>query len=307
MPRPGARIWHAACLVTLAAATVVPTAAAQELEPGSYWPIPTGINIVTVASSVSWGDVTFDPALPVDEATATISTTALAFTRALSLAGRSANVGVAVPIVGGQLSGLYLDQPTEVDRFGLADPRFRLAINLYGAPAMTPREFQAYRQRLIVGVSLSVVPPLGQYDDTRLINLGNHRWSFKPEVGLSRAYGKWVTELMAGAWLFTDNHDFAAGRTREQAPIGFVQVHLTYRFTPGMWLSGNANFYTGGRTTIDGRQNLDLQRNSRIGTTFSRALTRRHSIRASISRGAYTTIGADFTAVGVAYNYAWSR
>ncbi len=286
---------------------VAPAAAAQELEPGAYWPIPGGLNIVTAVNSVNWGDVAFDPSAPIDEASATINTTALAFTRAFGLAGRSANVGVVLPIVAGHIDGLYLGEPAEVTRFGLADPRVKVGINLYGAPAMTPREFASYNRRGIVGVSLTVVMPLGQYDSTKLINIGSHRWSIKPELGLSRIYGQWVVECMAGVWLFTDNTDFLGGRTRQQDPIVVTQFHLTYRFNRGMWLAADANYYTGGRTTINGRQNLDLQRNSRIGATFSKALSRRHSIRASVSQGAYTTIGADFTSLAVGYNYAWLR
>ena len=172
---------------------------------------------------------------------------------------------------------------------------------------MTPKEYGAYDRRGIVGVSLTTVMPLGQYDSTKLINIGNNRWSFKPELGLSRAYGKWIVEFMVGVWLFTDNTDFLGGRTRQQDPIVATQFHLTYRFKPGAWLAADANYYTGGRTTIGGKQNFDLQRNSRIGATYSRALDRHNSIRASVSRGAYTTIGADFTSVAVGYNYAWAN
>ena len=283
------------------------SASAQELEPGAYWPIPVGLNIATVVNSFNWGDLAFDPSAPIDEASARINTTAFAFTRAFNLAGRSANAGVVLPVVVGHVEGLYLGEPAEVDRFGLGDPRVRLAMNLYGAPAMTPQEFAAYRQRTIVGVSLTVAPPLGQYDPTKLINLGTNRWSFKPEIGLSRAHGQWVVEGMAGVWLFTDNTDFVGGRTREQDPIVATQVHLTYKFKRSMWLAGDANFFTGGRTTIGGKQNLDLQRNSRIGATFSWALDRHQAIRMSVSRGAYTTIGADFTSIAVGYNYAWAR
>lgn len=283
---------------------------AQELEPGAYWPLPSGLNIVTVANSFNFGDVAFEPAAPIDEASARINTTAFAVTRAFSLAGRSANAGAVLPIISGHIEGRYLGEPAEVSRFGLGDPRFRVAMNLYGAPAMTPKEFTSYRQRTIVGVSLTVVPPLGQYDSAKLINLGTHRWSFKPEAGISRAYGasgQWVVEAMAGVWIFTDNTDFFGGRTREQDPIAAAQVHVTHKFTRTLWLAANANFYTGGRTTIDGRQNLDLQRNSRIGATFSSALKRGHAIRIAVSQGAYTTIGADFTSIAVSYNYAWVR
>jgi hypothetical protein len=283
------------------------SASAQELEPGAYWPIPTGLNIVTVVNSFNFGDVAFDPSSPIDEASAAINTTAFAFTRAFGLAGRSANAGVVFPVIAGHVEGLYLGEPAEVDRLGLGDPRLRLAMNLYGAPAMTPKAFASYLQRTIVGVSVTTVPPLGQYDSTRLINLGNNRWSFKPEVGISRTSGQWVVEGMAGVWLFTDNTEFVGGRTREQDPVLAMQVHLTYKFTRGMWLAADANYFTGGRTTIGGKQNVDFQRNSRIGATFSSVIGRGQAIRMSVSRGAYTTIGADFISVGVGYNYAWVR
>ena len=282
-------------------------ALAQELEPGAYWPVPRGLNIVTVANSFNWGDLSFEPAAPIDEATARINTTAFAFTRAFSLAGRSANAGVVVPLVTGHVEGLLLGERAEADRFGFGDPRLRLAMNIYGAPSMTPKEFAAFKHRTLVGLSLTVAPPLGEYDPAKLINIGTHRWSLKPEVGISRALGHWVIEGMVGAWFFTDNDDFFGGRTREQAPIVATQLHLTYKFTRTMWLGANANYYTGGRTTLDEKENLDLQRNSRIGMTFSSALDRRQAIRISLSRGAFTTIGAAFTSAGASYSYAWAR
>ena len=283
------------------------SASAQELEPGAYWPIPRSLNIVSVINSFNFGDLAFDPSAPIDEASARINTTAFVFTRAFSLAGRSANAGVVMPVVGGHVEGLYLGEFAAVDRFGLGDPRLRFAVNLYGAPSMTPKEFGSYQFKTIVGVSLSVAPPLGQYDPTKLINLGTNRWSFKPEIGFARGRGKWVFEAMAGVWLFTDNTEFVGGRTREQDPIFASQGHVTYRFKRSMWLAGDVNFFTGGRTTIGGKLNLDLQRNSRFGATFSQAFRGGHAIRASVSRGAYTTIGAAFTSISVGYNYAWVR
>jgi hypothetical protein len=295
-------------LAAVVAVLILPVCgSAQELTPGAYWPLPGGINIFTVVNSFNWGDVAFDPSLPVDDASARINTTAVVYTRTLPIAGRSANVGVQLPVVGGHLEGLYLGAHTEVDRFGLADPRLSIGVNLYGAPAMVPKAFGSYRMRTLVGVSLVVAPPLGQYDNTRVINLGTHRWSVKPELGMTHGMGRWVVELMAGVWLFTDNTDFAGGHTRAQDPILSTQAHLTYRFSPRVWLAGDVNFYKGGRTAVDGVKHLDFQKNSRIGSTFSWGFTQHHSLRASISQGAYTTIGADFTAVAVGYNYAWTR
>lgn len=292
--------------VALALQLLAVSVSAQELTPGAYWPLPVRINILTFVNSLNWGDVTFDPALPTEDSRGTIDTIAIAYTRTLSIAGRSANVGLQVPVLGGHVEGLYLGLPTERVQFGFGDPRLLLGLNLYGAPAMTTEAHATYRMRTIVGASLTVAGPLGQYDDSKILNLGSNRWAVKPEIGLSRAAGRWIVELMAGIWLFTNNTDFSDGSTREQDAIASVQGHLTYRFSPRVWLAGDANFYRGGQTTVDGVRHLDIQRNARIGWTFSAALDQHHAFRASVSRGAYTTIGGDFTSVAVGYNYAWA-
>ena len=43
-------------------------AGAQELEPGAYWPLPVGLNILTAVNSVNWGDLSFEPSVPVEAA-----------------------------------------------------------------------------------------------------------------------------------------------------------------------------------------------------------------------------------------------
>jgi hypothetical protein len=70
----------------------------------------------------------------------------------------------------------------------------RLSANLVGAPALTLQEFAAYRQDLIVGVSIQLGVPASQYDSTRLLNIGTNRWSVKPDIGSSKAIGNWTIE-----------------------------------------------------------------------------------------------------------------
>jgi hypothetical protein len=277
----------------------------QELEPRAYSVSPVGVNVVVVTNNLFGGDITFAPTLPVEDAEATINTTSLAYVRSINFLGRSANIGAALPFTAGNLQGLYIGEFTKVSRAGLSDPGFRFAVNLYGAPAMNLKEFAAYRQKTNIGVSLVVKAPLGEYDPTKLINIGTNRWSFKPEVGFSRAIGKWTLEINAGVWLFTDNTNFLGQFTREQDPIGSAQIHLLYTFRPQLWVAFDANFYTGGRTTVDGTVNLDLQKNSRAGVTVAIPLHRRHSLKLAYSRGAYTTIGADFQALAVGWQYHW--
>jgi Putative MetA-pathway of phenol degradation len=277
----------------------------QELEPGAYSVSPVGVNILVLTNNFQGGDVTFDAALPIDDAQATINTTAVSYVRTLRLLGRSANLGIVALYAVGHVEGLYHGEFTEVDRSGFRDPLVRFAVNLYGGPAMDRKAFASYRQKTSVGLSLVTSLPLGAYDSGKLINLGSNRWGFKPEVGLSHAIGKWTLEVYGGVWLFTDNKNFLGNRLREQDPIGSAQVHVLRSFKPRLWASLDANYFTGGRTTVDKRVNLDLQRNSRVGATLSVPLGSRQSLKFSYSRGAYTTIGADFQAVVAAYQYLW--
>ena len=136
---------------------------AQELEPGAYWPLPKGLNILTVVNNFNWGDVAFDPAAPIDEASARINTTALSFTRAFGLADDRPTQAWSCRSSAGTSKGcIWATCGSRPVRAGRS--RFRMALNLYGAPAMTPQAFASYLQKTIVGVSVTVAPPLGQDD-----------------------------------------------------------------------------------------------------------------------------------------------
>jgi hypothetical protein len=299
---PQARLLCSLLLVGLAAGSPL---AAQELEPDAYEVAPIGLNVVTAAYSFSSGDVSFDPALPLEDTDAQIHTLTLGYGRSVNVAGRSGQVGIGLPLVLGHVHARYIGDLYQVDRSGLADPRFRIAINVYGAPAMDLNTFMRRRPRTLVGLSLTGVVPVGQYKSSQLINLGTNRWAFKPEVGLSHGVGRWTLELYGGAWLFTTNTSFFRGGRRDQQPIGALQFHVEYLLRPKVAVALNTNFYTGGRTTVNGRQNLDLQQNSRVGGTLKMPLGHRRMLRAAVSWGAYTTIGAAFTSVSASYLYSW--
>jgi hypothetical protein len=281
------------------------TAGAQELEPGAYAAAPIRLNLGVVSNTVSFGELAFDPAVPIEDASATMNFTTLGYGRTLALASRFANVSIGVPIVAGHLEGRVLGDFAEADRFGMGDPRARIGINLYGAPAMDGPTFAKVNPRRLVGASLTVGIPLGQYSPERLINIGSNRWAFKPEVGVVYGLERWTIETYGGVWFFTRNSNFYGGRVRMQDPIGSMQCHVHYVLTPRLLLSGNANFYVGGRTTVNGTENVDLQRNMRVGATLSRPLSGRRVLRIALSHGAITTIGAAFTSVSVAFQQVW--
>jgi hypothetical protein len=188
---------------------------------------------------------------------------------------------------------------------GLADPRLRFSVNLYGAPALSFQEFASYQQDLIIGASLQASVPLGQYDADKLVNIGTNRWAFKPELGISKALGPLRLELSTGVTFYTDNHDFFGGKTRAQAPIYSVQGHMSYDLGAGIWVAVDGTYYTGGRTTVDGVEGNDLQKNSRLGVTVALPVNRHTSIKLSGSTGVSTRTGSNFNAGGVFLQYRW--
>jgi hypothetical protein len=288
--------------VLLAIAFAATPASAQELEPGAYTVSPVGLNVLNVGYAFNGGDVTFDPSLPIEDGSATIHTVSVAYARSMGLAGRSATLLVAFPIIGGHLEGIFLGERAVADRKGLGDMRIRVGMNLYGAPARALPEFaKSPPSRINVGASVTIVAPAGQYDPQRIVNLGNNRWAFRPEAAIIRNAGVWMFEIYGGVWLFTDNTDYVNGQVRSQKPIVSGQFSLRRTFRPGLWASANINYYTGGRTSVGGLFKQDFQANSRVGATLSMPLARRSSLRFAVSQGAYTTIGADFLGLSASF------
>jgi hypothetical protein len=278
---------------------------AQELVPAAYTPAPVGINLVTLGGVYNSGDISFDPSLPVEDASARISAGSVGYARTFGLLGRAANVSLIAPYLVGDLEGVYIGEQTSVKRSGRADAAIRFGLNLFGAPAMDLETFRGYRQSTVIGASLVVRAPTGEYDSSKLINIGTNRWGFKPEIGIVHVVGKWGFDAYFGTWLFTDNADFYGGKTRNQDPILSTEAHVRYFVTGKVWTSLDGNFWRGGRTRVDGIENDDLQRNSRVGVTWAWQVAPRHGLRLAASRGAITRIGGDFTSIGLSYSYSW--
>lgn len=291
---------HAAGLAALM--VVTGSADAQELEPRAYAPSPVGTTFVIVSATGSAGGVFTDPSTPITNVDASLGILGLTLGRTFGLLGRQALLLGVVPIAWGEATGEVLEEARAASRRGLADPRVRLSVILAGARPMSPVEFAGAARRTTIGVSLSVVPPIGQYEAMKLVNLGSNRWALKPEIGVSRPAGRWTLDAHAGAWFFSGNDSyFPGGATRQQDPIIALQTHLSYALSRRAWIALNATWYTGGRSRIDGADKADLQRNTRLGATLSLPFGVRQSLKFAYSAGATTRVGADFRTMTVAW------
>jgi len=278
---------------------------AQDLEPRSYSNTPVGLNFLIAGYAYAEGKIAFDPSTSINDARFHSNTGIVAYAHSLNAWGNSAKFDVVLPYSSFSGQALVGGQINEREMSGFGDPRFRFSMNFYGAPALSLKEFAGYRQDLIIGASLQVTVPLGQYDDSKLINLGNNRWSFKPELGISKVWGPWTLELAPSATFYTDNTDFNKGRTFAQAPLYAVQGHIVYSFPSGVWLALNGTYFNGGRTTVNGVKGDNMQTNTRVGLTLALPVDRYNSVKLHASTGASTRTGSEFSAIGVAWQYRW--
>jgi len=278
---------------------------AQEAEPRAFSNTPIGLNFLIGGYLYAEGKMAFNPDLAIADANFNSNTALLAYVRSFELGGQSAKFDVIVPTSSFSAQGIVNGQPAERQMSGFGDPRFRVSVNLFGAPALSAKDFVSYQQDLIVGVSMQVSAPLGQYDDSKLLNLGFNRWSFKPELGISKAWGPWTFELTPSVLIFSDNKDFFGGNTFSQAPIYIVQGHILYTFKSGIWMALDGLYFAGGHTALNGVRSDNEQINTRVGFTLALPVDRNNSLKLSASTGVTTRTGSEFSAVGVAWQYRW--
>ncbi len=281
------------------------TAQAQILEPRLYRNAPVGLNAVAFGYSFSRGSLEFDPALPIEGAGGNGSVVPLAYVRTFGLFKKSAKLEVVVPIGWGHYGGFLEGEFRTRDLGGIADPSFRLSVNLFGAPALAARDFKDFQQKTVVGVSLQVRPPLGTYDPDRLLNLGTNRWMVRPELGVSHQWRRWFFELAATVWLFTKNDDFFGGQTLEQQRLSAFKGSVIRSFRPGLWAALSLGYGTGGKSIVEGVPKNTYQKNWRFGLSASVPVRPGQAIRFFAWSGVRQRVGNDSDVFGALYQITW--
>jgi hypothetical protein len=195
-----------------------------------------------------------------------------------------------------------------VTRSGLADSRFKLSMNLRGNDALPMREFAKTPRRAIIGSSITVAAPTGEYDRTKLINIGNHRWAFKPEIGIAIPRGAWDIDGYFGVWCFTPNAAFYPGALRRtQDPVLAAQGHVSYTVKPRLWVAVDGTWYSGGGASVDNGEPIGAVNNARMGATLSVPVGRRQSFKVAYSSGITVRSGTNFRTLAVGYQWLWMR
>jgi len=279
----------------------------QDLEPRAYIRLPTNINVILPGFSYSNGRVLTDPSVPLKDFKASVGSFLLGYGRTFSFFGKTAQAFAVVPLCKAHASALVNGQSQEVDRTGSADLRARLSVLLIGGKSAGRAEFAKQKKpTTILGTSLTMQMPTGQYFPDKLVNLGTGRWAFKPEIALSEAVGqRWLLDLYTAAWFFTDNHNYFGNTLRAQHAIGNIQTHISYNIGPFSWAAFDATYYTGGKSSSNGTPNNDKVSNIRLGTTLALPTGKRSGLKLAFSTGALVVKGSDFTTVSAGWSYSW--
>ncbi len=280
---------------------------AQDIEPRRWTPLPVGINVLGAGVVYTDGDIALDPVLEIEDATVEIKTAIVSFLHAFDLWGQSARFDVRLPYQDARWEGLLVGEKASTERHGLDDPRVRLSVNFLGAPALKGKEFQAFRashpDNTVVGAALAVTLPLGEYKQDKLLNLGENRFVFRPQLGFVHTRGHWSYELTGSVLLYTDNDDFFGNNKREQDPLYALQTHLIYTSPQRWWVSLGAAHDRGGESSINGDKKDDERRELLYGISAGLPVGSRSSAKlAYVGSRSNEDVGKDTDSVALAFS-----
>jgi hypothetical protein len=273
---------------------------AQDVQPRVYTPAPTGVNLLTLGYAFSTGSVLFDKTVPIDNAKGDIHSFNLAYSRSIAVFGMAGRADVVLPFVTGNWKGEVEKSEQSTSRTGFGDPVLRYSLFIFGAPALTRSEFAGFQPKTILGVTLRMQLPLGQYDTNKLLNLGSNRWVFSPQIGIWHVIQNFTFEAYAGVWLFTDNKEFLGTMIQSQNPLYTFQVHVSYLFHNEMWIAVSSRQSLGGAVTNDGGDKLDPETNNRLGFTLNIPIESRYALKLIATTGITATVGNDYNTFAVA-------
>jgi len=283
---------------------------ALDLEARKWNHIPLGSSFVGGGYAYTEADISVNPALLLEDVEMKLDTVAAKYRHAFEFLGKSARVDITQAYQEGRWKGLVDGVPEAIKRSGWSDTFVRFAVNLYGAPPLRGKEFGAYRAKTrnetIIGAGLAMRLPTGDYMDDKLINLGQNRYAFRPQIGVVHTRDKWTTEVTAEVAFYTDNDDFFNDKKLEQKPLLFTQAHFIRSLGPGEWVSLSLGYNYGGENTVDGDDKDNRNQNTGWALGYSYPITRQSGIKISyVKSRTEESTGLDTETLALGMVFSW--
>jgi Putative MetA-pathway of phenol degradation len=244
----------------LAMGTLCPPQVLAQVPARFYWKSLSDANAVPVIiNSVSGNTNPFDPAHTVTPGANVDATIAIAgYAHTFSMFDRAAMAAILLPM--GRVSGevTVAGKSFNQSANGFGDPMLEFNINLIGPPAQKNiPDALRYEPGFSVDLLADLALPIGEYNSSQPLNLGQNRWYGRVGAPIVWQLGPWVPgrrttlEFLPAVWLFGDNNDYV-GQTLKTDPMFQLDAHLTRDLTERFWGSLDAAWYTGGRASING-------------------------------------------------------
>jgi hypothetical protein len=267
---------------------------------------PVGTNQLEIAYSYARSDASIDTSLVVVGARFNLNQATITYTRYFGLLDHVVWAEASVPFanLSGSISGT---KPRSTS--GAGDSSYTLTTLLKGGPALSAEQFGTYRHTTTIGTSLEITAPTGQYNSSKLLNLGADRWSFKPEVAVSLPLGReqnWQCDLYAHARFFTDNTSYRGTEVLRQDPLPGFEGHVSYTFGKA-WASIDTLYAFRGTTYVNGIDQSDAQQNLTLGTEINISLNSRNSLVLQFAKAVVHQNAPTYTGFAVKYAYTWGN
>jgi hypothetical protein len=239
-----------------------------------YWKSLSNSNGVPVIVNSMSGDTNpFNPALTVTPGASFDATVVLAgYARTFSLHDRASMIAVIEPM--GSLSGevTVAGKTAKQSTGGFGDPMLEFDINVIGPKAQKNiPDALRYQPGFSLDLLGDLAFPIGQYNSSQPLNLGQNRWYGRIGAPIVWQLGSWAPgrrttlEFLPVVWLFGTNTNYV-GQTLTTDPMFQLDGHLTRDFTTNFWGSFDTVWYNGGKATINGVPGSSL---NNIGLGFT--------------------------------------
>ena len=295
-------------IICLALAVLHTHACAQFNDPRTFQNTPVGINQLELAYAYVRSNTSIDTSVIVSGAKFNLNQGLVDYTHYFAFLHRMAWFEASVPIA--NLSGSITGTDITGSTTGAGDSGYTAAILLKGGPALSPEQFANAVTTTSIGLSLSTTAPTGQYDPYKLLNLGSDRWSFKPELAISKPFGpeqRWVFDAYANSYFYTDNTSYRGAEVLRQRGLLGLEGHISYAFNNILWASLDTRYSFRGDTTVDGADQNNPQRNFIVGSELVLSPNSRDSFIFEFAKAAEHKNGPALTGLTVKYDYTWGH
>ena len=257
--KPVAWMWLVVATL-LAMGALCPPQALAQVPARFYWKTLSDANAVPViVNSLTGNTNPFDPAHTVAPGANVDATLAIAgYARTFSLFDRAAMAAILLPM--GHISGTVTAAGRTFNQSanGFGDPMIEFNINVFGPPAQKNiPDVLRYEPGFSVDLLADLALPIGEYNSSQPLNLGQNRWYGRLGMPIIWQLGPWVPgrrttlEFLPAVWLFGTNDNYV-GQTLKTDPMFQLDAHLTRDFTEHFWGSLDAAWYYGGQASING-------------------------------------------------------